>query len=191
MSLEFMGLLLHMYGPDITTYGSNFKSPYHPSSLNCQCDLVAHSFPTMETFALGDTIPLIFSAVYDLYSDISKPHDIWYRFMKVLHQIGKKIHGLIHDMAATLEADFVESFDALWERVCKDIFSIIDYAFRKNHSYYAPSSSYDDLQGPSPHVLCLQHIDALMHDLCIHNIFTNSITKKLLFQIIQVKKKTY
>ena len=47
--------------------------------------------------------------------------------MKVLDQIGKKIHGLIHDMEATHEADFVESFDALWERVCKDIFSIIDY----------------------------------------------------------------
>ena len=35
--------------------------------------------------------------------------------MKVLHQIGKKIHGLIHDMEATHEADFVESFYALWE----------------------------------------------------------------------------
>ena len=48
--------------------------------------------------------------------------------MKVLHQIGKKIHGLIHDMEATREADFVESFDALWEGACRYTLSIIDYA---------------------------------------------------------------
>ena len=117
--------------------------------------------------------------------------------MKVLHQIGKKIHGFIHDMEATQEVDFVESFDALWEGVCKDIFSIIYYAFKseyvcsKRHSYDALPSSDDDFQGASPHVLCLQHIDALMHDLSIHNIFTNSIMKKLLFYLIQVKKKTH
>ena len=60
----------------------------------------------------------------------SNPHDIFYRVMKVLHQIGKKIHGFIHDMEATHEADFVESFDVIWKRVCRDIFSMIDYASR-------------------------------------------------------------
>ena len=96
-----------------------------------------------------------------------------YRVMKVLHQIGKKIHGLIQDMATTHEADFVESFDAIWEIVCGYIFSIIDYVSRseygciKNHSYDAPPTSNYDLQGSSPHVLCLQHINALMHD---HNL---------------------
>ena len=45
--------------------------------------------------------------------------------MKVLHQIGKKIHGLIHGMAATQEADFVESFDALWEGVSKIYFPLL------------------------------------------------------------------
>ena len=60
MSLDFMGLLFHMYGLHLTMYGSNFKSPYHPSLLNYQCDLVAHSFPTMDPFTHGDTIPLIF-----------------------------------------------------------------------------------------------------------------------------------
>ena len=54
----------------------------------------------------------------------------FYRFMKVLHQIGRKIHGFIHDMAATHNADFVESFDVIWERVCWDIFSMADYAIR-------------------------------------------------------------
>ena len=46
--------------------------------------------------------------------------------MKVLHQIGKKIHDFIHDMAATHDADFVESFNVIWKRVCRDIFSMID-----------------------------------------------------------------
>ena len=70
--------------------------------------------------------------------------------MKVLNQIGKNIHGLIHDMTATHEADFVESFDVIWERVSRDIFSMIDYdyisecACRKIHSYYSPPSSNDD-----------------------------------------------
>ena len=48
--------------------------------------------------------------------------------MKVIHKIRRYIHGFIHDMAATQNADFVESFDVIWERVCKDIFSIVDYA---------------------------------------------------------------
>ena len=82
----------------------------------------------MDPFAQGDTIPLIFSIVYDIYSYISEPHDIFYRVMKVFHQIGKTIHGLIHDMTTTHEGYFVESFDVIWERVCRDIFSIIDYA---------------------------------------------------------------
>ena len=69
-------------------------------------------------------------------------------------------------MAATQEDDFVESFYALWEGVCKDMFSIIDYASklenvcRKIHSYDDPSSSNYDHQMASPHDLCLQHFDA-------------------------------
>ena len=180
-----MGLLFHMSGLDFTTHGSNLKTPDPLGSLNCKCDLVAHSSLSVDPFAHGDTIPMIFSLVYDIYSDISEPREIFYIFMKVLHQIGNNIYGIIHDMATTHEDDFVESFDALWERVCRDIFYIIDYASiseygcRKNHSYDSPPSSNDKHQGASPHVLCLQYIDALMHDLGIHNIFTNSITKNL------------
>ena len=71
----------------------------------------------MDPFSHGDTIPLTFYAVYEFYYDISYPPDIFYRVMKVLHQIGKNIHGLIHNMEATDEVGFVESFDALWEGV--------------------------------------------------------------------------
>ena len=117
-----MGLFFHIYGHDLTTYGSMFKSLDHPSSLNCECDLVSHSSPTMDRFAHGDTINLIFYTVYDIYSDISETHEIFYRVMKVLHQIWRNFHCFIHDMAATHNADFVESFDVIWERVCRDIF---------------------------------------------------------------------
>ena len=94
-------------------------------------------------------------------------------------------------MEATHEEYFVESFEIIWERVWKDIFSMVDYDFRldyaciKIHSYDAPLSSNDDHQSDSPHDLCLQHFDALMHDLGVHNIFTNSITKKLFFKLFK------
>ena len=45
MSLDFMGLFFHMYGLDLTTYGSNIISTHHPCSLNCQCHLVSHYGP--------------------------------------------------------------------------------------------------------------------------------------------------
>ena len=61
----------------------------------------------MDPFAHGDTIPLMFSAMYDIYSNISEPHEIFYRVVKVLHQIGINIHGFIHDMTTTHNADFI------------------------------------------------------------------------------------
>ena len=131
-----------------------------------------------------------------MYSDISEPHDIFYRVMNVLHQIGRNIHGFIHDMEATHNAYFIESFDAIWERVCRDILSMVDYAiisdyvYIKIHSYHSPPLANDDHQRASPHDIFLQHFDALMHDLGIHNIFTKSINKKLYFQVIPVKNKT-
>ena len=53
--------------------------------------------------------------------------------MKVLHQNGRNIDGFIHDMTATHNADFVESFDVIWEIVCRDIFSMIYYASRSEY----------------------------------------------------------
>ena len=128
MALAFMGLLFHISELSLTTHVSNLKSLDPPRSLNCKCDIVTHSSLFMDPFAHGDTIPLIVYAIHDIYSDILYPHDIFYIFMKVLHQIGKKIHGFIHDMVATHEAYFVEYFDVIWERVCRNIFSMIDYA---------------------------------------------------------------
>ena len=47
--------------------------------------------------------------------------------MNFFHQTRKKIHGLIHDMAATQEEDFVESFNVIWETISRDIFYMFDY----------------------------------------------------------------
>ena len=90
ISLDFMGLLFHIYGLDFTTHGPNLKSLDLPGSLNCKCDLVAHSSLSMDPFAQGDTIPMIFYAVYDIYSNISEPHETFYICMKVLHQLGRR-----------------------------------------------------------------------------------------------------
>ena len=102
--------------------------------------------------------------------------------MKVLHKIRRYIHGFIHDIAGTHNVDFVEPFDVIWEKVCRDIFSMVDYAIRseyackKINSYDAPPSSNDDHQRYSLHDHCLEHFEVLMHDPSIHNIFTKSIT---------------
>ena len=113
ISLAFMGILFHMSGLSFATHGSNLKSPDPQCSLNGKCDLVAHSSLSMDPFSCGGTIHIIFSDLYEIYFDISKPHVIFYIFMKVLYQIGKKIHGFIHDIAATHEIDFVEYFDVI------------------------------------------------------------------------------
>ena len=78
ISLAFMGLLFHMFGLSFSTHGSNLKSPDLPGLLNCNCDIVAHSSLPMDPFAHGDTIPLIFSAMYDIYYDISESHELCY-----------------------------------------------------------------------------------------------------------------
>ena len=84
----------------------------------------------MDPFAHGDTINMIFYIVYDIYYGISEARELCYIFMNFLHQFGKKIHGFIHDMTTTHEANFVESFDVIWERVCRYIFSMIYYSTR-------------------------------------------------------------
>ena len=80
----------------------------------------------------------------------------------------------------THEAYFVEYFDFIWEQVCRDIFSMIDYdyileyACNKIYSYDSPPSSNDYHQRASPHDLCLQNFDALMHDLGIQEVVLSS-----------------
>ena len=112
----------------------------------------------------------------------------------MLHHFGKKIYGLVHHFAVVQEIDYVESFNTLWEGVCTYLFSFTDYVFkseyvgRKNHSYDSPPSSDDEFQEASPHVFCIDYIDALVHDHGVHNFFTKSFIKNQFNQIIQVEK---
>ena len=61
----------------LTIHGSNLKSPDPPGLLNYKCDLVSHSSLPMDPFVHGDTINMIFYAVYDIYYDISEPHEFF------------------------------------------------------------------------------------------------------------------
>ena len=77
------------------------------------------------------------------------------------------------------------------------LFSISDFMFRsdilcchiKEHSYDAPSSPEDELQGASPHAFCLHNIENLIHDQGIYNNSTKFFTKKQYIQLNQVKNK--
>ena len=137
----------------------------------------------MDAYTRGDTIPLVFATPYDINSNISesiKPH---FRIGKALHQFGRKIYGLGNHFAAIQGTDYIESF-TLWEGVCTYLFSFNDYVFRSEyvcsnkHSYNAPPSSNDDLQGASPLVFCRDCIDSLAHDHRVHNFFIKFFSKK-------------
>ena len=85
ISLAIGWLLLHTFGYDITFIRSNFRSLWSPNLPNCQCRLVAPSFPTVTQPDFGATIPWLFVAPYDLISDISEPNKLYYRIRKVSH----------------------------------------------------------------------------------------------------------
>ena len=77
LSLAIYGLLLHSFGSYITFIISIFRSLYSPYFPNCQCRLVAPSFPTVTQPNFGATIPWLFAAPYELIYDISEPHKIY------------------------------------------------------------------------------------------------------------------
>ena len=93
LSLAISGMMLKIFGSDITFISSNFRSLYSPYFPNCQCRLVAPSFPTVTQPDFGATLPWFFAAPYHLISDISEPNNLYYRIRKVSHQFGKKVHA--------------------------------------------------------------------------------------------------
>ena len=56
-SLDCCSICLYFLSPPMVR---NLKSPDLLGSLNCNCDLVAHSSLPMDPFAHGDTIPMYF-----------------------------------------------------------------------------------------------------------------------------------
>ena len=134
----------------------------------------------------GDTIPWFLSAPYELIYDISEPHNMYYRIIKVSYQFGKKVHDHVRHYEATLEIEPVDFIDVIWLRDdCIDLFSISDFIFIydilcchiKYHSYDAPSSLKYEIQGTSPHAFCLHNIENLIHDQGIYNNSTKVFTK--------------
>ena len=88
MSLVILGLTLYMFGSDINTYGSYFRSIKHSNLIIYQFYPVVHHFPTMTLYTHGNTIPLVFCSLYDTNSDISESLKLHLIFGKVLHHFG-------------------------------------------------------------------------------------------------------
>ena len=109
----------------------NFRTLYSPDFPNCQCRLVAPSFPTVTQPDFGATIPWLLADPYDLIYDISEPHKLYYRIIKVSHHFGKKVHDRFHHYGATLEIEPINFADVLWlGDDCIDLFSISDFILR-------------------------------------------------------------
>ena len=70
MTLVIIGLILHMFGYFLNTYGSYLKSIHHSNSYTHQFSPIAHPFPIMALYPHGDTTPLVFAAPYDNIYDI-------------------------------------------------------------------------------------------------------------------------
>ena len=103
-------MMLKTFLSDTTFIISNSISLYSPYFPNCQCRLVAISFPTVTQPDFGASIPWFFDYKYELISYISEPHNIYYIIRKVSHQFGKKVHDQVHHYATTLEIEPANSF---------------------------------------------------------------------------------
>ena len=168
ISLYLCGIILHIFGSDITFIRSNFRSLYSLDFPNCQCRLVAPSFPTVTQLDFGATIPWLLAAPYELIFGTLDPHKNYYRIIKLSHQFGKTVHDRVHHYATTLKIVPTNFNDALLlADDCTDLFSIYDFMFIsdilcchiKENSCGAPSSPKDELQGDSPHAFCLHGIE--------------------------------
>ena len=82
------------------------------------------------------------------------------------------------------------NFCTLWKWVCTDLFSISYYVFisvfdrRNKHSYNAPTSSNDEIQGVSPLPSCRFY--TLAHDHEVHDFFSKSFIQKKFSRLIKV-----
>ena len=114
LSLAISGIILKTFFSDITFIRSNFRSLCSLYFPNCQCRLVAPSFPTVTQPDFGSTIPWFLAAPDDLIYYISEPNNIYYRIIKVSHHFGKKVHDQVHHYAAKLEIVPPNFIDVLW-----------------------------------------------------------------------------
>ena len=86
MTLVIIGLILHMFGYFINTYGSYLNSIHHSYFYTRQFSPVVHSFPKLALYPHGVTEAISIAVpYYDIYdiSEFYHPHII---YGKVLHQ---------------------------------------------------------------------------------------------------------
>ena len=130
MTLVIIGIILHIFGYVLRTYGSNLKSIHHSYFYTHQFSLAAQPFPTLALYPHGDTKPLVFNVPYDNIYDISEyfqPHIIFWKF---LHQVGRNICDPRHHLTAIQGTNCVTdclNFCTLWEGVCTCIFYFLDF----------------------------------------------------------------
>ena len=71
MTLLIFGMILHMFGYFLNTYGSDLKSIHHSYFYTYQFSLVAHSFPSLALYPHGVIEAFVFSVPYANFYDIS------------------------------------------------------------------------------------------------------------------------
>ena len=70
MNLVVIGIILHMFGYVLITYGSDLKSIHHSYFYTHQFFPVAHTFSSLAPYPHANTNPLVFSIPYDNISDL-------------------------------------------------------------------------------------------------------------------------
>ena len=60
MTLVIIGLILHLFGPILNTYGSDLKSIHHSDSYAHQFSPVAHTFPSLAPYPHGVTEAFVY-----------------------------------------------------------------------------------------------------------------------------------
>ena len=130
---------------------------------------VTHNFPSRALYPHGATESFVLSVPYATIYDISEFYQFHIIYIHVLHHIGILTCDSHHNFAAIqgigCEINCLH-FCTLWKGVCTDLFSISSYVCRsefgsrKKHSYNAPTSSDDEIQGVSSSFLQVLHSTA-------------------------------
>ena len=87
MKLFIIGIMLHIFGYFLNTYGSYVKSIHHSYFYTHQFSPVAHTFPSLALYPHGDTESFVFVVPSDNISDILDYFHPHIRYRKVLHHI--------------------------------------------------------------------------------------------------------
>ena len=94
--LVIFGLILHMVGSVLNTYGSNLKSINHSYFYTRQFSPVAHTFPSLALYPHGVTKSLVLAGPYDIYT-ICHVHLTWIQINKEIFKLVAMKYCLTND----------------------------------------------------------------------------------------------